>query len=320
MNTICTVIESDGSLHSVAEDEALSGWRQGRGVYWIDLEGGTVSDMIAWCAGLGLDPTLLDLMQTGGHANKVLPLDNAVYFEYPVIVMSETATVETFTCLCLKGLVISMHERPVMLSKLAATPAPDIKMQEATTSSLVCTMIILQTTWLRRYSLELRDRAVSLAERMDDDQDAVALAEIVALKREVVLLDGVASDQLATFDILQAVDKPPLNLAGLPEIFQIALGNTRATDRSVDRLESSARDLQRRFEASQQDKTNQRLAVLTILSAIFSPLTLLAGIYGMNFDHMPELHLRYGYYFALGGMILLAGGLYWFLKTRGWLK
>lgn len=320
MNRICTVIESDGILKTVTEEEALSGWRQGKGPYWIDLEDGTVEEMISWCTGLDLDPKLLDLFQTGGHATKILPLDDAVYFEYPVIVEGEKESTEIFACLCLDGLVVSMHERPDMLSKLAETPAPDLKLQDPTTSYLVCAMIILQTTLLRRHSLELRDRARSLAELMDDDPESVPLAEIVALKRGILLLDGVSSDQLAAFDILKAVDKPTLNLAGLQEFFSIALGNARATDRAVDRLENSARDLQRRYEANQQDKTNQRLAVLTILSAIFSPLTLVAGIYGMNFDNMPELHFRYGYFYALGGMALLAGGLFWFLRSRGWLK
>jgi magnesium transporter len=46
--------------------------------------------------------------------------------------------------------------------------------------------------------------------------------------------------------------------------------------------------------------------------------TLIAGIYGMNFRHMPELNWLWGYPFALGLMALSAGGLYWMFKRRGW--
>ena len=53
------------------------------------------------------------------------------------------------------------------------------------------------------------------------------------------------------------------------------------------------------------------LGLLTVLSAIFMPLTLIAGIYGMNFDVMPELHWRYGYFVVLGTMAVIAGGLWW---------
>jgi magnesium transporter len=47
--------------------------------------------------------------------------------------------------------------------------------------------------------------------------------------------------------------------------------------------------------------------------------TLIAGIYGMNFDYMPELHWRYGYLFALSLMALIALGLYVMFRSRHWL-
>ena len=49
------------------------------------------------------------------------------------------------------------------------------------------------------------------------------------------------------------------------------------------------------------------------------PLTLIAGIYGMNFDTMPELHFSWGYLFVIIGMLLIAGGMGIYFKTRGWL-
>jgi magnesium transporter len=46
----------------------------------------------------------------------------------------------------------------------------------------------------------------------------------------------------------------------------------------------------------------------------------LAGIYGMNFDHMPELHHRYGYFWLLGVMFSMAVGMVYYFYRRGWLK
>jgi len=76
----------------------------------------------------------------------------------------------------------------------------------------------------------------------------------------------------------------------------------------------------RRYESAQQDETNRRLGLLTILSAIFMPLTLIVGIYGINFDVMPELHWRYGHPGALAAMAAIAAGLYWHFRSRGWLR
>jgi magnesium transporter len=49
------------------------------------------------------------------------------------------------------------------------------------------------------------------------------------------------------------------------------------------------------------------------------PLTLIAGIYGMNFEFMPELKWRFGYFVALAGMAVVAGGIVGWFKTQKWL-
>lgn len=65
--------------------------------------------------------------------------------------------------------------------------------------------------------------------------------------------------------------------------------------------------------------TNEIMKVLTIFTAIMMPLTLIAGIYGMNFKYMPELNWRWGYPFALMLMGMTALYLVWFFKRKKWL-
>jgi magnesium transporter len=48
------------------------------------------------------------------------------------------------------------------------------------------------------------------------------------------------------------------------------------------------------------------------------PITLLAGIWGMNFENMPELALPFAYPFALGSMVIIGSGMYFYLRKRGW--
>jgi magnesium transporter len=74
------------------------------------------------------------------------------------------------------------------------------------------------------------------------------------------------------------------------------------------------------YAASVSNRTNQVMKTLTILTSIFAPLTVIAGIYGMNFDGMPELHWRYGYGFALLMMVLVAALQVWLLRRRGWFQ
>ena len=66
-------------------------------------------------------------------------------------------------------------------------------------------------------------------------------------------------------------------------------------------------------------KTNEIMKVLTQISTVMLPLTFIAGIYGMNFDVMPELHWRLGYPFALGLMVLTATALLVWFRRRKWM-
>jgi magnesium transporter len=67
------------------------------------------------------------------------------------------------------------------------------------------------------------------------------------------------------------------------------------------------------------NRTNEIMKVLTIFSAIMLPLTLIAGIYGMNFALLPELHWKYGYWYALGLMGITAAVMLIWFRRRGWI-
>ena len=66
------------------------------------------------------------------------------------------------------------------------------------------------------------------------------------------------------------------------------------------------------------NKMNNVMKTLTIIATIFIPLTFVAGIYGMNFDNMPELHYKYGYPIALGSMLVTGLVMYVYMRNREW--
>jgi magnesium transporter len=67
------------------------------------------------------------------------------------------------------------------------------------------------------------------------------------------------------------------------------------------------------------NKMNEVMKVLTIMASIFIPLTFMAGIYGMNFEYIPELHFKYGYFVLWGAMILVFVGMLIYFKRKKWL-
>jgi magnesium transporter len=60
------------------------------------------------------------------------------------------------------------------------------------------------------------------------------------------------------------------------------------------------------------------MKVLTMISAVFIPLTFIVGVYGMNFDNMPELRMPLGYYWTLAGMAVVALGMLLGFKIKRW--
>lgn len=72
------------------------------------------------------------------------------------------------------------------------------------------------------------------------------------------------------------------------------------------------------FLAMSDQKANQVMKVLAIYSMYFFPITFIAGIYGMNFDFMPELSLKYGYYITLGLMAVITSITFLYVRKKGW--
>ena len=116
------------------------------------------------------------------------------------------------------------------------------------------------------------------------------------------------------------IESAAFNVEGIQDYIRDAIAHldhaVRSVDRQIDRLTS----LSQHFLFNLQDKTTKRLQILTMISAIFLPMMLVTGIYGMNFCYMPELSWRYGYAGALLLMCLIAAGLLWVLARKGWFK
>jgi magnesium transporter len=74
------------------------------------------------------------------------------------------------------------------------------------------------------------------------------------------------------------------------------------------------------YLSTMSQRTNDVMKVLTVVSTIFIPLTFIVGIYGMNFDYMPELRVWWAYPVVWAVMIAIGGGLYATFKARGWLE
>ena len=72
------------------------------------------------------------------------------------------------------------------------------------------------------------------------------------------------------------------------------------------------------YHSSMSTKLNEIMSILTIFSVIFIPLTFIVGIYGTNFENLPEVHWRHGYLFMWVIMIFTTLGMLWFFRRKKW--
>lgn len=87
---------------------------------------------------------------------------------------------------------------------------------------------------------------------------------------------------------------------------------------AVENYFNMINDLMNLYNTNISNKANEVMKVLTIFASIFIPLTFIAGIYGTNFDYVPELHFKSAYFIMWGVMIVVAGTMLYFFKKNKW--
>jgi magnesium transporter len=87
----------------------------------------------------------------------------------------------------------------------------------------------------------------------------------------------------------------------------------------IDNQRDMIANLEALFQAEAANRLNNVMRLLTVISTIFIPLSFIAGIYGMNFDYMPELHWHYGYFLVLGCMFVAMIGMLIYFSRKRWI-
>jgi magnesium transporter len=92
---------------------------------------------------------------------------------------------------------------------------------------------------------------------------------------------------------------------------------TQASE-AIDTYREMLSDQMNLYNSALSNKMNDVMKILTIFAAIFIPLTFIAGIYGTNFEYLPELHFKYSYFIFWGVIVIVAVSLLIFFKRKKW--
>jgi magnesium transporter len=148
--------------------------------------------------------------------------------------------------------------------------------------------------------------------------NTVILEEIMDLRRAVARLKRISARQLDVLYRISHGEFPQIPEQVLPFYRDVYDHLLRISDLSESYKDLVGGLFDIHFSVT-ANKTNDVMKVLAIISTIMLPLSVIAGIYGMNFENMPELQTRYGYFITLGVMLFVAVSFLFYFWHRGWI-
>lgn len=144
------------------------------------------------------------------------------------------------------------------------------------------------------------------------------LTDLYGLKRELANTRRVVWPLRDMIGLLLREENPLIQPGTIPYLRDLHNHITQVIE-TIDSYRELIPGLMDVYLSSVSNRMNSVMKTLTIFSAIFMPLTFIVGIYGMNFDNMPELRTQNGYFYTLGGMAAIFVGLIIYFRRRGWL-
>ena len=318
MRVTCFELKQTGALEPVDAEEATARWRAGDGAFWVDIDSYQAAHLEIWLDAFDLPPFVTERCLDIGKSTQMIPLPEYAFLEITVFSDDELSSLTNVGMLCLKNFLITLHPEPIHNVEKIHRSIDELKLKDVSTSGLLNVLLLIQANEAATAARAVQASLIAMDERMDKEPGSVDLDEILAAKEAVSRVIAVSQEQEECFEVLAGAETEALDFSNHLSSMKLLISTAGSVNRHADRLENRVVDLRQRYNMYQQDKTNHRLAVLTAISAVFLPLTLMAGIWGMNFTIMPELQLSFGYALALGLMVLIAGGLTWLFYLRGW--
>ncbi|CAJ1001413.1 MULTISPECIES: magnesium/cobalt transporter CorA [Bacillales] len=169
---------------------------------------------------------------------------------------------------------------------------------------------------------EVVEHIEELIEKLEEDillnVHKTQLNQIVGLRSEVLYARKMLLPQRDLIDALHTKELPLIE-PRLRKYFGDILENAVKIVESFDTFRDLISNLREAYHSAVAGRTNDIMRIFTALTTIFMPLTIVTGIYGMNFEYMPELKSPFGYYLVLAFMAALGLTMFWIFKRKKWL-
>ena len=320
----------------VGLEHAISQEPTNDGSYWVhvDVDERNHCEMSAWIDSLNIERFISDQIERPAHewlshvsctkltslvvirtlhmTGKMKVKPHRVEYLAAVVTAKMLLTYTTST--------LKDRTSKVLRNALIGHMSKDGVLHEDSSSAALISCLEFYIRHTQNAAIALRNESMLMVKKMDEQPKMMKLEEILRIRDNSLFVQGVAEEQNTCLDMLHdmEVESDGVDFAKIEGALAMLVKTSESIEQLCKHLESRVNGLKNAFAAHQQDRLNRRLAMLTILSAIFLPLTFLAGVYGMNFDNMPELHYEYSYFILWGSMWFVALSMTLFFYLDGW--
>ncbi|MCG7384801.1 magnesium/cobalt transporter CorA [Paenibacillus sp. ACRRY] len=166
------------------------------------------------------------------------------------------------------------------------------------------------------------DRIEARIEKLEEDilmhTKKSHLNEIIGLRSEILWLKKVLGPQK---EVINTLNKKDLRLIDdqLQKYFSDIYENAVKISETFETYRDLMGNLREAYQSSIANRANEIMRVFTAITTVFMPLTVITGIYGMNFSNMPELDWKYGYFVVIGLMVTLGLSMFFIFRKKDWI-
>jgi magnesium transporter len=301
--------------------EAKDSLAKGTGVLWVDIQGRSDESDAVLREVFGFHELAIEDVYNEHHRPKVEDYDEYLYLI--VMCLAETWTLEEIETVEVdvflgKNFVVTHHNgaAPELASVRNEIVVGKSEVMDKGAAFLAHMILDRVVDRLRPLGDGYMTMIDSIETRVMKGEDELArimsligglqtLRRMTALQRDVL-----ARMARAEFDEVPAETKP---------FFRDVHEHMAELADTLDVQRDELNAVFNAFHSLSSHRMNEIMKVLTLVSTIMLPLTFLVGVYGMNFDEMPELHTQGGYYVLWGVMITISVGMTLYFKMRRWL-
>ncbi|SMO76387.1 magnesium transporter [Chryseobacterium rhizoplanae] len=286
---------------------------------WVDVEAPTAEDLKFLHERYEINNLLLEDTMDPNHLPKYEEDGNIKFFLLRESTELERKNLNTISDISTKIGIFLVENTIITIHRMKTRSITEVKkkvslIQEDLNPQQITLMIAI----LIMKSFD--DESLSLFETMDNIENEIFLKNtnhtsqirrLYKLKRKSGLNSRVlviSTDAIDKFKLLNLQDSEFVDLKD----------KHKDVVADFDHLNIQITNLISMFLALSDQKANQVMKVLAIYSVYFLPITFIAGVYGMNFDNMPELHHKYGYFITLGAMATVVISTFIYVRRRQW--